>query len=114
MSELENKLKDDPRFQHILKTAPQSQRELMTFELAQYFEAYTNSKIVEALESVRNELVPEETDKAKEQLYKAVMEVIGDGKNDSTHNYNAHAEREILRIEQRQRANKLFGKEIDI
>lgn len=34
---LEDRLKADGSFQHILKFAPQSQRELMTFELANYF-----------------------------------------------------------------------------
>ncbi len=33
----EEKLLQDKAFQHILKFAPESQRELMTFELARYF-----------------------------------------------------------------------------
>jgi len=36
MEELEQKLLNDPTFQHILKFAPESQRELMTYELARY------------------------------------------------------------------------------
>ena len=39
LDELEQKLLNDKSFQHILKFAPQSQRELMTFELAKYFQA---------------------------------------------------------------------------
>lgn len=41
--DLENKLLKDPVFQHILKFAPQSQRELMTFELARYFSALSDA-----------------------------------------------------------------------
>jgi len=36
LEELEQKLLNDPTFQHILKFAPESQRELMTYELARY------------------------------------------------------------------------------
>lgn len=39
LDELEQKLLNDKSFQHILKFAPASQRELMTFELAKYFQA---------------------------------------------------------------------------
>ena len=36
--DLEQQLSADKRFQHILKFAPESQRELMTFELAVYIQ----------------------------------------------------------------------------
>lgn len=39
IDELEKQLLNDAKFQHILKFAPASQRELMTFELARYFTA---------------------------------------------------------------------------
>ncbi len=50
---LEEKLLQDKSFQHILKFAPQSQRELMTFEIAKYFSNFIpleehNRKMVEA------------------------------------------------------------------
>lgn len=35
-------------------------------------------------------------------------EIIGNGKNDSVHNYDAHVEREILRAAQRQRLQDLL------
>jgi hypothetical protein len=58
-------------------------------------------------------LVPEETDKAKEQLYKAVMEVIGQdfsnwGELETEEQHDKSIENQ-LRQTQRQRANKLFG-----
>lgn len=48
LDELEQRLLKDGVFQHILKFAPQSQRELMTFELARYITAnYTpNSEVM--------------------------------------------------------------------
>lgn len=45
---LEQELLDDGKFQHILKFAPQSQRELMTFELANYFYKYIEEKVLDA------------------------------------------------------------------
>lgn len=36
--DLEQRLLNDSSFQHILKFAPESQRELMTYELARYFQ----------------------------------------------------------------------------
>ena len=47
-SELEEALLRDKSFQHILKFAPQSQRELMTFEIARYFDAYVTTRVKEA------------------------------------------------------------------
>lgn len=37
-------------------------------------------------------------------------EVIGDGKNDSVHNYNAHETKEIFRIEQHKSLDNLIDK----
>lgn len=48
LDELEQRLLKDGVFQHILKFAPQSQRELMTFELARYItDNYTPNSEVE-------------------------------------------------------------------
>lgn len=53
--ELEQELLADNKFQHILKFAPQSQRELMTFELANYFHRYTAEKVLEGkIEIIQN------------------------------------------------------------
>lgn len=54
--ELEQKLLKDPVFQHILKFAPESQRELMNFELAKYIAAnyVPKEKDNEALDSLYN------------------------------------------------------------
>ena len=49
---LEQKLLADKSFQHILKFAPQSQRELMTFELAEYIATAIKQK----LEALKGEL----------------------------------------------------------
>lgn len=46
--ELGQKLLGDKAFQHILKFAPQSQRELMTFELARYFNSQLQARGAEA------------------------------------------------------------------
>lgn len=48
MNDLEQQLLNDKSFQHILKFAPKSQRELMTFELARYFEPHLKKATVEA------------------------------------------------------------------
>ena len=45
---LEQKLLNDKSFQHVLKFAPESQRELMTFELAKYFNDIIQQKVIEA------------------------------------------------------------------
>lgn len=50
--ELEDKLLSDKSFQHILKFAPASQRELMTFELAKYFEPVLDQRLDDLLEAM--------------------------------------------------------------
>ena len=44
---LEQQLLADKSFQHIVKFAPASQRELMTFELARYFLTHINTIVAE-------------------------------------------------------------------
>ena len=44
----EEKLLKDKAFQHILKFAPESQRELMTYELANYFENLIKEETIKA------------------------------------------------------------------
>jgi len=48
IDDIEQLLLVDKSFQHILKFAPESQRELMTFELAKYFTALIATQIQEA------------------------------------------------------------------
>ena len=49
--ELEQTLLANKQFQHILKFAPQSQRELMTFELAKYFTHLIRQEVLKARKS---------------------------------------------------------------
>ena len=49
---LEQHLLNDKAFQHILKFAPQSQRELMTFELARYINALIRTEKLKLLAEV--------------------------------------------------------------
>lgn len=44
----EEKLLKDKAFQHILKFAPESQRELMTYELANYFDNLIKEETIKA------------------------------------------------------------------
>ena len=53
--ELEQHLLNDKAFQHILKFAPQSQRELMTFELARYINALIRTEKLKLLAEVREQ-----------------------------------------------------------
>lgn len=60
--ELEEKLLNDKTFQHILKLAPKSQRDLMTFEIAKYFTDFIpleehNRKVSEAKAEVGNHIL---------------------------------------------------------
>ena len=50
---LEQHLLNDKAFQHILKFAPESQRELMTFELARYIDAIIRTEKLKLLAEVR-------------------------------------------------------------
>lgn len=50
--ELEQHLLNDRAFQHILKFAPNSQRELMTFELARYINALIRTEKLNLLDEV--------------------------------------------------------------
>lgn len=52
--ELEQKLLADKSFQHILKLAPESQRELMTFELAKYFDQHLTNQLKKAVVEARS------------------------------------------------------------
>ena len=52
---LEQHLLNDKAFQHILKFAPQSQRELMTFELARYINALIRTEKLKLLEAIKSE-----------------------------------------------------------
>ena len=83
--ELEQHLLNDKAFQHILKFAPQSQRELMTFELARYINALIRTEKLKLLAEVRERVVGED------------QPDIGD----SSH------ERNILRREERDLLTKL-------
>jgi len=55
--ELEQQLLNDSSFQHILKFAPTSQRELMTFELARYFYSLIRTEKLKLLAEVRERVV---------------------------------------------------------
>ena len=57
---LEEKLLKDKAFQHILKLAPESQRELMTFELARYINALIRTEKLKLLAEVRERVVGED------------------------------------------------------
>ena len=57
--ELEQHLLNDKAFQHILKFAPESQRELMTFELARYIEALIRTEKLKLLAEVRERVIGE-------------------------------------------------------
>lgn len=48
--QLEDELRNNKSFQHILKFAPMSQRELMTYELAKFFQSYVNEATTRARE----------------------------------------------------------------
>ena len=56
---LEQHLLNDKAFQHILKFAPQSQRELMTFELARYINAIIRTEKIKAQTDILQEGVSE-------------------------------------------------------
>ncbi len=58
--ELEQHLLNDKAFQHILKFAPNSQRELMTFELARYINALIRTEKLKLLAEVRERVVGED------------------------------------------------------
>ena len=57
--ELEQYLLNDKAFQHILKFAPESQRELMTFELARYINALIRTEKLKLLAEVRERVIGE-------------------------------------------------------
>ena len=56
---LEQHLLNDKAFQHILKFAPESQRELMTFELARYINALIRTEKLKLLAEVRERVIGE-------------------------------------------------------
>ena len=56
---LEQHLLNDKAFQHILKFAPESQRELMTFELARYINDLIRTEKLKLLAEVRERVVGE-------------------------------------------------------
>ena len=56
---LEQHLLNDKAFQHILKFAPESQRELMTFELARYIDALIRTEKLKAQIDILQEGVSE-------------------------------------------------------
>ena len=57
--ELEQHLLNDKSFQHILKFAPESQRELMTFELARYINTLIRTEKLKLLDEVRERVIGE-------------------------------------------------------
>ena len=58
-AELEQYLLNDKAFQHILKSSPNSQRELMNFELARYINALIRTEKQKLLAEVRERVVCE-------------------------------------------------------
>lgn len=58
--ELEQHLLNDKAFQHILKFAPKSQRELMTFETARYINALIRTEKLKILAEVRERVIGED------------------------------------------------------
>ena len=56
IDDIEQLLLVDKSFQHILKFAPESQRELMTFELAKYFTALIATQINQAKIEAQKEI----------------------------------------------------------
>ena len=59
-AELEQYLLNDKAFQHILKSSPNSQRELMNFELARYINALIRTEKLKLLAEVRERVVGED------------------------------------------------------
>ena len=56
---IEQHLLNDKAFQHMLKFAPESQRELMTFELARYINAIIRTEKLKLLAEVRERVIGE-------------------------------------------------------
>jgi len=57
---IEQHLLNDKAFQHILKFAPESQRELMTFELARYIDSLIRTEKLKLLAEVRERVIGED------------------------------------------------------
>lgn len=70
---MEDELLKDKAFQHILKFAPQSQRELMTFELARYFDHHITAARIEGAKDYNRIL----TNKLGNHEYTPIDGVVG-------------------------------------
>ena len=92
--ELEQHLLNDKAFQHILKLAPENQRELMTFELARYINALIRTEKLKLLAEVRERVVGEDERYAR---VKDGIRIVG----------QSEKPRNELRAEQRIELNRL-------